>query len=524
MLARLTKQHAMHTQKHLHRAARHLASRAGLRFDSNVFQVDDATMHDTTEQVVKGGRHLFPKLAEALAGVKQIGVIGWGSQGPAQAQNLRESLEGTGINVKVGLRENSSSMELAKAAGFDKANNTLGEMYATISESDMVLCLISDAACVSEYKKIFQALKPGTTFGLSHGFLLGHLESVGESFPKDCDVIMVAPKGMGPSVRRLYELGREVNGSGINASFAVHQDATGKATDRALGWAVGVGSPYIFQTTLSSEWRSDIFGERCILLGGVHGMIESLFRRYETLGMSPEEAFKMSSEVITGPLTTTISHEGILAVYEKLSTAEREIFKAAYCTSYKPSRDIIEECYDTVSCGNEIRDVCNAVKRHDRYPMGEIDGTRTWQVGKLVRAQGGTAEARKSIPVHPFTAGVYCAMMMAQIDTLVSHGHVYSEVVNESVIESVDSLNPYMHARGVSYMVDNCSVTARLGSRKWAPRFDYILTEQAYTAIDNATPLDESLFESFLSNPIHKCISVCNTMRPSVDISLPPEN
>jgi ketol-acid reductoisomerase len=102
---------------------------------------------------------------------------------------------------------------------------------------------------------------------------------------------------MGPSVRRLYELGREVNGSGINASFAVHQDATGHATERALAWAVGVGSPYVFQTTLSAEFRSDIFGERCILLGAVHGIIESLFRRYESLGMSAEEAFKNAGEV-----------------------------------------------------------------------------------------------------------------------------------------------------------------------------------------------------------------------------------
>uniref|UniRef100_A0A7S0ITK0 Acetohydroxy-acid reductoisomerase n=1 Tax=Calcidiscus leptoporus TaxID=127549 RepID=A0A7S0ITK0_9EUKA len=505
-------------------AARPLASKAGLRFSSEIYAIDEISMHDSSEQVVKGGRHLFPTLPAALRDVKQIGVLGWGSQGPAQAQNLRESLEGTGIKVKIGLRPGSSSMKAAREAGFDESSGTLGEMYATISESDMVLCLISDGACVTEYKRIFAALKPGTTLGLSHGFLLGHLESIGEEFPKDVNVVMVAPKGMGPSVRRLYELGREVNGSGINASFAVHQDVNGKATDHALGWAIGVGSPYVFQTTLAAEWRSDIFGERCILLGAVHGMIESLFRRFEYAGMTPEDAFKNSAEVITGPLTTTISHEGILAVYNKLNDSDKVVFKKAYCASYKPARSIIEECYDTVACGNEIRDVCNAVNRFDRFPMGEIDATRTWQIGKKVRAAGGTAEQRKSVPVHPFTAGVYCATMMAQIDTLVDNGHVYSEVVNESVIESVDSLNPYMHARGVSYMVDNCSVTARLGSRKWAPRFDYIYTEQAWSAVDADAKLDEALFDQFLCNPIHSCIAECSKMRPSVDISLPPEN
>merc|ERR1719223_2616767 len=121
---------------------------------------------------------------------------------------------------------------------------------------------------------------------------------------------MVAPKGMGPSVRRLYVQGKEVNGAGINASFAVHQDVNGKAIDHALGWSVGLGSPFTFYTTLEDEYKSDIFGERGILLGGVHGMIEALFRRYVSqCGMSEEEAFKNSAESITGPINDIISHK-----------------------------------------------------------------------------------------------------------------------------------------------------------------------------------------------------------------------
>lgn len=383
-------------------------------FTSKHFEVETITLADQQEQIIRGGRHLFEKLPAALEGVKQIGVIGWGSQGPAQAQNMRESLENSDIKVKIGLRAGSSSMAAARAAGFTEDSGTLGEMYATISESDMVLLLISDAACVEEYEKVFKALKPKSTLGLSHGFLLGHLESIGGSFPADVDVVLCAPKGMGPSVRRLYEQGREVNGSGINASFAVHQDVTGHATDRALAWAVGVGSPYVFQTTLNAEWRSDIFGERCILLGGVHGMIESLFRYYESLGMSPQDAFKNSGEVITGPLTRIISHDGIRAVYESLPPADQAVFKMAYCASYKPSRSIIEECYDSVSSGNEIRDVSMASQRFDRFPMGEIDNTRTWRIANEVRKAGGSIEERKHVPVHPVTAGVYCSMMMVR--------------------------------------------------------------------------------------------------------------
>src|SRR4029079_3165321 len=116
-------------------------------------------------------------------------------------------------------------------------------------------------------------------------------------------------KGMGPSVRRLYE-----QGSGINASFAVQQDVSGRATDYALAWAVGLGSPVIFQTTLESEYRSDIVGERGILLGAVHGIVESLYRWLLLKGESPESAFVDTVEAVTGPISRTISRDGILAV------------------------------------------------------------------------------------------------------------------------------------------------------------------------------------------------------------------
>jgi ketol-acid reductoisomerase len=135
-------------------------------------------------------------------------------------------------------------------------------------------------------------------------------------------------------------------------------------------------------------------------------------------------------------------------------------------------------------------------------------------VGETVRAK--RVEAK--IPVHPFTAGVYVATMMAQIDLLTEKGHPFSEVANESVIESVDSLNPYMHKRGVAYMVDNCSTTARLGSRKWAPRFDYVIAEQAYTAVDDKKPVDAKLIDAFKKSVIHRVLAECAKMRPSVDI------
>ncbi len=488
-----------------------------MTFKTDIFHTETLKLADTEELIVRGGRDQFHLIDKAFAGIKQIGVIGWGSQGPAQAQNLKDSLTDSSIKVAVGLRTGSSSMAKAKEAGFSEEDGTLGEMYDVISKSDLVVLLISDAAQAENYQKVFDVMQDGSTLGLSHGFLLGYLDSIGKSFPKNINVIGVCPKGMGPSVRRLYVQGKEVNGAGINCSFAVEQDIDGRATDQALGWAVAVGAPYIFMTTLRNEYCSDIFGERSILLGAVHGIVESLYRRYVMEnGMTEDEAFKASVENITGVISRTISHEGILAVYEGLSTEDKNIFEKIYSQSYGPAMDILMEIYDEVSSCNEIRSVVMAGKRFSSYPMGKIDGTRMWQVGERVRA----ARTNENTTINPFTAGMYCATMMAQLDLLIKKGHCLSEVCNESVIEAVDSLNPYMHYKGVAHMVDNCSVTARLGSRKWAPRFDYNLSQQALVNYDNDVPVDKELINSFKNHHVHKAIATCATLRPSVDISL----
>lgn len=489
-------------------------------FQTAVFDKEAIRLAQTTEYIVRGGRDVFSKLPAAFASVKRVGVIGWGSQGPAQAQNLRDSFADAGVDavVSIGLREGSASMKEAENAGFTKESGTLGEMYKVISESDLVILLISDAATAGCYKDVFKAMKPGATLGLSHGFLLGHMDSLGESFPPDISVILVAPKGMGPSVRRLYVQGKTENGAGINCSFAVEQNVNGKATDIAIGWAVAIGAPFCFQTTLRNEYRSDIFGERCILLGAIHGICESLYRRFVTEGMDEEEAFVRSTECITGPVSRIISKRGIKAVYADMNDADKAVFEKAYCASYEPAYEIVIECYEDVANGNEIRSVINAGLRAKRFPViSPIDGTRMWKVGEVVRSKRASSGEP---PVDPFAAGVYCATMMAQIDVLLEKGHVLSEIINESVIESVDSLSPYLHARGVAYMVFNCSFTAATGSKKWAPRFDYNLTQRAYTAIDNGDALNTSLMTEFLDHKIHPAIAECAKLRPSVDIAL----
>ncbi|KAL5203494.1 hypothetical protein ABZP36_014446 [Zizania latifolia] len=502
------------------------ASMPSLDFNTSVFNKEKVSLAGHEEYIVRGGRNLFPLLPEAFKGIKQIGVVGWGSQGPAQAQNLRDSLAeaNSDIVVKIGLRKGSKSFDEARAAGFTEESGTLGDIWETVSGSDLVLLLISDAAQADNYEKIFSHMKPNSILGLSHGFLLGHLQSSGLDFPKNMSVIAVCPKGMGPSVRRLYVQGKEINGAGINSSFAVHQDVDGRATDVALGWSVALGSPFTFATTLEQEYKSDIFGERGILLGAIHGIVEALFRRYTEQGMNEELAYKNTVEGITGIISKTISKKGMLQVYNSLTVEGKKEFNKAYSASYYPCMDILYECYEDVASGNEIRSVVLAGRRfYDKeglpaFPMGKIDQTRMWKVGEKVRA---TRPEGDLGPLHPFTAGVYVALMMAQIEVLRKKGHSYSEIINESVIESVDSLNPFMHARGVAFMVDNCSTTARLGSRKWAPRFDYILTQQAFVTVDQDAPINQDLISNFMSDPVHGAIEVCAELRPTVDISVP---
>ena len=311
-----------------------------MAFNSTVFQKEKIVLGGTEEWIVRGGRHLFPLLPKAFAGIRQIGVIGWSSQGPAQAQNLRESLAGSGIRVKVGLRADSHSIANVEKAGFTEATGTRGEMYDVIAGSDLVLLLISDAAQADNFDRIMAAIRPGATLGLSHGFLVAYVKSSGRTFRNDINIIGVCPKGMGPSVRRLYEQGREINGAGINCSFAVHQDIDGNATDYALAWAIGLGSPCTFETTLEFEYKSDIFGERGILLGAVHGICESLYRWFRGHGRQPDDAFLDSARSITGAISKQISAAGLLGTYEALDEGGRQLFKKAYCTCYGPAAEI----------------------------------------------------------------------------------------------------------------------------------------------------------------------------------------
>jgi ketol-acid reductoisomerase len=483
---------------------------------SRVFDLVELDLGGTTEQVLVGGRHLFPALRNAFGGVDRVGVIGWGPQGRAQALNLRDSLAGTGITVAVGLREDSASFDDARREGFSEAHGTLGEMFEVIRGSDLVILLIADAALVEACEQIFAAVKPNGVIGVAHGFVLAHLQATGQTFPSGSSVIGVCPKGMGASVRRLYEQGRDVDGAGINCSVAVHYDSDGRATDLALGWAVALGAPFVFETTLRSEYLSDIAGERAILLGIPHAIAEAVYRRCIELGDDPTRAFVRSTESMTGELARTISHSGLRAVFDHLHGDERRSFDVAYCATYEAFTPLLQELYDDVAAGNEISSVCLATRRLEDQPMAPVDGSRMWLVGRDVRSRRDELD----VTIDPLTAGIFCGAMVAQVDLLRARHHAWSEIANESVIELVDSLIPYMHARGVAYMIDNCSTTARLGARKWGPRFEAALNQQVFPALDTTGGYDDARIAALEMHPIHDVLVAIGDYRPAVDIAV----
>ncbi len=204
-------------------------------------------------------------------------------------------------------------------------------------------------------------------------------------------------------MRRLYEQGRELNGAGINTSFAVEQDLDGRATDVALAWSVALGAPYTFKTTLKSEVVSDLFGERSILLGAVHGIVEALYQRYLEEGAKPEDAFNRACESLTGPIRETISRHGLVALDEHLDArGHRRDFRRAYDATYSSFKGVMAEIYDEVVSGNEIKSVVMAANRFAEYPMTTIDRSPMWAAGAQVRSH----RANQRTDIDGFTAGV----------------------------------------------------------------------------------------------------------------------
>jgi ketol-acid reductoisomerase len=328
-------------------------------------------------------RKEFP-LAKARQVLKNetIAVIGYGVQGPAQALNMKDN----GFKVIIGQApEFKRDWDRAVADGW-VPGKTLLPIEEAVKRGTVIQMLVSDAAQRAIWPSIKKHLKPGDALYFSHGFSITYKKKSGVVPPKNVDVIMVAPKGSGTSVRRNF-----LSGAGINSSYAVYQDATGRAEQRCLAIGLAIGSGYLFRTTFPHETNSDLTGERGVLMGCLAGIMEAQYDTLRSHSHSPSEAFNETVEELTQSLIRLVDEKGMDWMYSNCSaTAQRGAL------DWKPKfkkavMQVFKELYKRVSAGKEaerVIKVCGA-KNYPKQVAKELAVMRNsemWRAGEAVRA------------------------------------------------------------------------------------------------------------------------------------------
>jgi len=342
------------------------------------------------EEVVRRKEFPVSKAKRVLKG-ETIAVIGYGVQGPAQALNMRDN----GFNVIVGqAKEFKKDWMRAVKDGFEPGK-TLFDIEEAVQRGTIVCYLVSDAAQKKIWPIVKRNLNPGDALYFSHGFSVVYSKDTGIIPPRDVDVILVAPKGSGTSVRRNF-----LSGAGINSSYAVYQDYTGRAEQRCLAMGIGVGSGYLFPTTFQKEVYSDLTGERGVLMGALAGIMDAQYDVLRAAGHSPSEAFNETVEELTQSLIRLVDENGMDWMYSNCSaTAQRGAldwrpkFKAATLPVFK-------ELYKRVKNGDETRrvlKVCGAKDYQQKLDaeLSELGNSEIWSTGKAVRSLRPNAKAQK---------------------------------------------------------------------------------------------------------------------------------
>ena len=335
---------------------------------------------DVVETVVT--REEFPlKKARHVLKNEVVAVIGYGVQGPAQALNLQDN----GIHVIIGQRYPSSSWDKAIADGWKKGKN-LFSIEEAAQKGTIIAYLLSDAGQRDLWPKVKKYLTKGKALYFSHGFSITYKDQTKVIPPKDVDVILVAPKGAGRSVRKNF-----LEGSGINSSFAIHQDATGKAKARVLALGIAVGSGFLFETTFEKEVYSDLTGERGVLMGALAGIMEAQYNELRKQGHTPSEAFNETVEELTQSLIRLVGENGMDWMYANCSTtAQRGAldWKGKFRKAVEP---VFRNLYTRVKNGDETRRVLAAnsnpnYKKLLQKELDEIKNSEMWKAGAAVRS------------------------------------------------------------------------------------------------------------------------------------------
>jgi len=318
---------------------------------------------------------------QAILAPETVAVLGYGVQGKGQSLNMRDS----GVKVIVGQRKGGKAYDLCLEDGWIPGE-TLFDPEEAAARGTVVQYLLSDAG----QKEMWPRLKPHLTAGkalyFSHGFSVVYADQTGVVPPDDIDVILVAPKGSGTSVRRLF-----LAKSGINSSFAIHRDATGRARERCLALGFAIGSGYLFETTFQKEVYSDLTGERGVLMGAIYGLWLAQYEVLRAQGHSPSEAFNETVEEATQSLYPLIAEKGMDWMYANCSTTAQRGALDWYKAFHDASKPVFEKLYDSVSRGEETRRTLEANGRADyrqqlEKELKEIADSEMWQAGTWVRS------------------------------------------------------------------------------------------------------------------------------------------
>jgi ketol-acid reductoisomerase len=343
----------------------------------------------TKEKVVTRAEFPLARARRVLKG-EVIAVIGYGVQGPAQALNMKDN----GLNVIIGQAKSfARDWERAVKDGWIPGK-TLFDIEEAAARGTILQILVSDAAQRAIWPVVKKHLTPGKALYFSHGFSITYRKQSGVIPPKDVDVIMVAPKGSGTSVRRNF-----LSGAGINSSYAVFQDATGRAEERCLAVGIGVGSGYLFPTTFEHEVFSDLTGERGVLMGALAGIMEAQYEVLRKNGHSPSEAFNETVEELTQSLIRLVDENGMDWMYANCSaTAQRGAldWKPRFRKAVAP---VFKELYRRVKSGAEAERVIKAcgAKNYQAQlakELGDIRDSEMWKAGSAVRALRPREKAR----------------------------------------------------------------------------------------------------------------------------------
>ncbi len=332
------------------------------------------------EDVVTREEYPLEKAQEFLAN-DTIAVIGYGVQGPGQSLNLRDN----GINVIVGQRKGGKTWDKAVSDGW-VPGETLFEIEQALEKATIICYLLSDAAQIELWPTVKKYLTAGKSLYFSHGFGITYKDQTGIIPPADVDVFLVAPKGSGTSLRRLF-----VEGKGLNSSFAVFQDASGKAREKAIALGIGVGSGYLFETDFYREVTSDLTGERGTLMGAIQGIFAAQYEVLRENGHSPSEAFNETVEELTQSLMPLVAENGMDWMYANCSTTAQRGALDWWKPFHDATKPVFEKLYNSVKSGNEAKISITRNSQPDyreklEEELKELRESEIWQAGATVRS------------------------------------------------------------------------------------------------------------------------------------------